>query len=517
MKEISERKVAAKAIILSRVSSREQEEGYSIEAQKHRLQEYCTRRSLEIIKVFEFCESSTITNRTKFMEAINFARSQKEIIAIVTDKVDRLQRSHREYNMLDDLISREKIELHFHTENCIIHKYSSSQDRMMWNVHVMMAQSYVDSLRDNINRSFAHKLRCGEWVTFAPAGYLNVPHPNKERRGTIVVDSERAPLIKKLFEEYATGKYSLLEIVRMSRKWGLTSSRSKKALCRSQLYNILDNHFYYGVMRVRKTGKLYPHIYPPLITKELFDTCQDIRLGRKNKSFRYRGKEYIFKGLVKCATSGRIVAIDTKTKSYLDGSQGQWTYLIARHPDNPQKKVFVREEAVLEEVEKVFRSLIIPKELLEQVVEYIRKSAHTEQDFHKRRISELTAANTKITNRMNRLMDLYMDGDISKAEHEEKRQELTRKRDETIKEIELLNNADNNFNEKLVTLMELASRAYETFKGSNAEEKRQLINFVFSNLKLKGGKLDYNLRPPFSEFVKLPKTEEWWRRTHTNH
>ncbi|WP_342268360.1 recombinase family protein [Candidatus Tisiphia endosymbiont of Empis tessellata] len=140
-------------MLLARVSSKEQEEGYSIEAQKYRLQEYCMRKGLEILKIFEFSESSTVGNRKKFQEAIDFAKKQKEVIAVVADKVDRLQRSYKETPLLNDLIERAKIELHFYTENYIIHKYSTSQEKMMWNIFVLMAQAFVDSLRDNVNRS----------------------------------------------------------------------------------------------------------------------------------------------------------------------------------------------------------------------------------------------------------------------------------------------------------------------------------------------------------------------------
>jgi DNA invertase Pin-like site-specific DNA recombinase len=50
-------KRASKAVILARVSSKEQEEGHSIEAQKHRLETYCQRNNLQILKVFELVES----------------------------------------------------------------------------------------------------------------------------------------------------------------------------------------------------------------------------------------------------------------------------------------------------------------------------------------------------------------------------------------------------------------------------------------------------------------------------
>lgn len=80
---------ARKAIILARVSSKEQEEGYSIDAQKHRLETYCLRRNLNVIKTFEITESSTMGDRRKFMAMIKFVRAQREPIAIVADKVAR--------------------------------------------------------------------------------------------------------------------------------------------------------------------------------------------------------------------------------------------------------------------------------------------------------------------------------------------------------------------------------------------------------------------------------------------
>ena len=103
---MKDRKKATKAIILARVSSKEQEEGYSIDAQVYRLEEYCLRKGLELLKIFKFSESSTVGNREKFLEAIDFAKKQKEIIAVVTDKVDRLQRNNKETPLLNDLIER---------------------------------------------------------------------------------------------------------------------------------------------------------------------------------------------------------------------------------------------------------------------------------------------------------------------------------------------------------------------------------------------------------------------------
>lgn len=67
-----------KAIILTRVSTKMQEEGLSLLAQNNRLHEYAERKGLEIIKSFEIVESSTRGERKQFMEMINFCKKQRE-------------------------------------------------------------------------------------------------------------------------------------------------------------------------------------------------------------------------------------------------------------------------------------------------------------------------------------------------------------------------------------------------------------------------------------------------------
>jgi len=45
--------------------------------------------------------------------------------------------------------------------------------------------------------------------------------------------------------------------------------------------------------------------------------------------------------------------------------------------------------------------------------------------------------------------------------------------------------------------LDICSRAYELFEISKVEQKRQLINFVLSNLQLRGKTLEFELKKPF--------------------
>ncbi|HJD60034.1 MAG TPA: recombinase family protein, partial [Rickettsia endosymbiont of Omalisus fontisbellaquei] len=380
---MEERKIAKFAIIIVRVSDEEQVKGYSLDGQKDRLKEYCTHKNLEVLEIFELVESSTVGERKKFMEAIKFAKLQKEIVAIVVDKVDRLQRSYNETPLLNSLIAKEKIELHFNTENCIIHKYSTAHELAMWDMFVMFARNYVNSLKDNVNRAIARKLREGGWISTAPIGYLHLwNNTSTRRKSTIIVDETRAVLIKRMFELLATGNYSVPKILEKTKEWGLTNSRGNQGyLCESHIHSIIQNPFYYGVMKVQKTGKEYPHKYPAIIDKCLFDACQKVRLnwGRKSQG-KYREKEFIFSGLIRCSNSGRIVTSDLKKKTYTNGTIGQWTYLRMWKAEDHTKAIYVPETMPLQEIENAFKSMKMIPELRQEITTYIKTSANVEKD-----------------------------------------------------------------------------------------------------------------------------------------
>ncbi|MFT4968053.1 MAG: hypothetical protein ACI9CD_001073 [Candidatus Deianiraeaceae bacterium] len=76
-------------------------------------------------------------------------------------------------------------------------------------------------------------------------------------------------------------------------------------------------------------------------------------------------------------------------------------------------------------------------------------------------------------------------------------------------EIEMHDNADNKFKEYLTTAFYLASKSYELFICSEIEEKRRLINFVFSNIQLRGINLGYTLQKPFDVLVNLGTCPNW--------
>jgi site-specific DNA recombinase len=490
-----------KAIILARVSTKEQqEEGHSIAAQRQRLIDYCARKGLHVIKIFELIESSTRGERKAFAAMLEFTRAQKQIVAIVADAVDRVQRSFKESVLFDDLIRKEQVELHFYRENMIIGKGASPTDIMRWDFSVMGAKSYVLNLSENVRRSLEYKRRNGEWGGKAPLGYLNQRDANN--KSTLVHDPERAFLVRMLFEEYAKGCFSISgDLARLAREWGLRNKTRKGGeLSASQIQHILMNPFYYGEMRVK--GKLYRHSYAPLISKELFDTCDEVRLSNSRATTtRYSEKPFLFRGLIKCAISQRTVTCDLK--------KGRHVYLICRDPAEPEKKLFIPERAVLNQIKDVFRTIQVPPNLLDALLVHMKAGHEVENQFHRDAIEGLRREYDLVRDRLATLLDLRLDKSITQNEYDNKARELKERQTEIALRIEQHQEGEGDFRTTLESLISLASRAIELFERSKIEQKRELIAFVFSNLRLRGKQLEFSLRSPFDLMVNRQDHTSW--------
>ncbi len=508
-----------KAIILARVSTKEQEEGHSLNAQKQRLVEYCQRRGFTVIKSFELIESSTRGERKEFQAMLEFAQKQKETIAIVADAVDRIQRSFTETVQLNEMRLKGTVELHFYREGMVISKNSNSSDIMRWDFAVLSAKSYVLQLSENVKRSMEYKRKNGEWTGASPIGYSNT-RDLITGKATLEVDNERAFLVRRIFEEYATGLYSINEMVRRAAGWGLCNKRQKKLpLAPSQMHKLLMNPFYHGEMQVN--GKLYPHRYTPIIDKDLFERCQDVRLAKNTRatSVVETKHDFVFRSLLTCAVSGRKVSPDIK--------KGKFIYLICRDPQNPEKKLFVPEQVVMAQVEEVFKALVIPQALIEAITEHLKKSHEAEKDYHHAALEDLKRQQRTMQDRLDRLLDMRIDGSITKDIYDTKASLLKQERISIDMAIQDHQAADDTYKITVSSVFTLASEAFEIFKSSttsdsagaaraNNHQKRKLIGFLFSNLKLNGENLEYTLRSPFDLIVQNHSYEEWLGRKDSN-
>jgi hypothetical protein len=98
---------------------------------------------------------------------------------------------------------------------------------------------------------------------------------------------------------------------------------------------------------------------------------------------------------------------------------------------------------------------------------------------------------------------------ITQDEYDKKARELKERQAEIATCIDQHQQGDGEYRTTLESLISLASRAAELFERSKTEQKRQLLAFVFSNLRLRGKKLEFSLRSPFDLMVDRRSYSSW--------
>mgnify|MGYP001580973380 FL=1 len=478
-----------KAIILARVSTEEQmQEGQSIPAQIERSRQWCKSKNLEIKNEYQFNESSTKDQRKKFEQIIEEIKASKDKVALVVETIDRLQRSFKESVLLDEFRKAGKLDLHFIRENLVIHKDSNSSEIQRWDLGVFVAKSYVLQISDNVKRSIDQKLRNGEFPGKAPLGYINTIDDKGNK--TIIPDSERAHFIKQVFDLYIQG-ISMRPLAKKMRTLGLRSNPANKILLVSGIERILKDPFYYGQMRFR--DKLWPHKYEPLITYETFKKAENVRTSWKKKPYKYDSKPFTLKGLATCAICGCTMTADIK--------KGKYVYYSCTNAKMMHKRVWIPEEKLMEPVYEVLKKLQMPKERIKIITNDLKKLHESKSLYHQENLGRLQTEYNKAQQRKENLLNLMIDSSITKDIYDIKFKELNEKQQDLAIQLEEYTKADEAFYITASRVFSLADRAYEIFKSSETEEKRQLLNFLLQNCKLNGKKLEFSLRNPFDVIV----------------
>jgi site-specific DNA recombinase len=309
------------AFLYARVSSREQEqEGFSIPAQLKLLRDYAARNGLTIQEEFIDVETAKVAGRKQFDRMVQFLGRNRNCRTVLVEKTDRLYRNLRDAVTLEDF----DVELHLVKEGQIISKDARSQAKLIHGMQLVLARNYIENLREEVKKGMREKSEQGIYPGRAPFGYSN----NKADR-TIEVHPENASTAKRIFELYATGQYSLLELRAAVRK------ETGKTLV--NLNTMLRNPFYVG--QFVWSGKTYLGTQPRLITNELFERVQDILTGRNKR--KCRKHNFAFRGLLSCAEDNCAMTAEVQKGKYIyyrcSGYRGKCSTPYFREEEISQK------------------------------------------------------------------------------------------------------------------------------------------------------------------------------------
>ena len=499
-----------KAIILARVSTEEQKEaGNSLPAQIERLQSYCKRKGFEIVKNFSFDESAYKKKRDEFDRLLEIVKevSKKEKIAVCFDKVDRLSRSifDKRVGALYEMAIAEQIELHFVSDGQVINNQMSAVEKFQFGMSLGLAKYYSDAISDNVKRAYEQKLRNGEWIGKAPLGYKNIDLENGTK--SIIFDEDRAFLIKELFELYASGKYSMKGLSKVMQEKGLTNHRTNTPIATSQVEQVLKNPFYYGIMKIK--DRTYPHKYEPLISLNLFNKAHEVIASYNKQNFKRTNKPYVFRGLIKCQECGCAVSPEIKKGKYV-------YYHCTNYHGNCKNVVWVKEEKLLEQIEPTLKGLKLTADAIEELKSELRATHEAEKAYYEQNLGTIKKKLEAIDKRLKVMYEDRLDGRLTIDEYDEKVREYKMEQQDLLIQYEDHSRADESFYINASKILNLASKAWEIFESSEAQEKAQLLNFTLQNFSLAGKNLLFEAKNPFAGILEYAKTGSMLRDQDSN-
>ncbi len=484
-----------RVILYIRVSSKEQEiEGYSVPAQKKLLQEYCSKKGYIVVKEFVDIETAKKSGRTQFNAMVTYAKENKLAKHVIVEKTDRLLRNISDYALVDGLIERSDCIIHLVKENAILSKDSRSNEKFMFGIRAVVAKNFVDNLSEETKKGMLEKAEQGFYPSFAPYGYVNIEENGKK---VLKPDSNSAHYIKKMFELYATGLYSLLSLKRKMIADGMVY-RNGKNFYKHTVEVILKNEFYTGVFYWK--GKKYENAqHEPLISKELFRQVQSVLL--KPNKYKSRKELFAFTNLMICGVCGFSISAQIQKGKYI-------YYHCSGYKGNCQQP-YIREEVIDEQISVLLNSINVTDEIQETVLEDLRSIMHERTqhfEISKQQIEKQTAL---LQNRIDQAYLDKLDGKISEAFWQRQTTNWMLEKENLTIKLSSLGQSDAKCLGQAQLILELAKKAPILFKQAKYEQKRKLAALLFSNCILKDRILDLELKSPYNLIFESAKTRNW--------
>lgn len=376
--------------LYTRVSTDEQRRnGQSIGAQKEQLYEYCSKNDLNVL---EYYEDNGFSGGTLNRPA--FQKLRKEIQSgevVLTCRLDRLTR-----NTVDGL----SIINEWNDKNIgvkCIHDLdidtTTANGKLILTVLLGLAANEREHASERINETFANKKKLGEPCSGCCAlGYKVEPKK-------VVIIPEESKMVKYAFDTFlATHSVSQTKVLFNKKYSDYLKEKDKRsngrdAFTEQRMRYLLRNNNYVG----NKT-------YPQIIEVPTFEAVQEIlneRAGGKPRKY-----DYMFRGLLKCGYCGS-------------------TMVGAPRHDNGKLYLNYRCNARSSERNKTCITISeknIEKLLISQVHEDLTK-CNVDLELENE-IKVKKSDITKLEKKLERIKELYAEGDLSKQQFVDKKQKV---------------------------------------------------------------------------------------------
>jgi len=262
--------------------------------------------------------------------------------------------------------------------------YTGAMGRYMLQQTIAIAELERGMTSERVTAKIRHMASQGKCpYSLLPMGYYRSP----EDKHKILVDQEKAEIVRSVFDLFCAGRLSWSEI--SARHPGTFKNRQ-------HLYKLLRTPMYMG--EIRLWGDAYKCDVEPIISREQYERAQALLAdGQTNKSKVSRRKfDYLLAGLVSCSC-GR------KMTTYTVSRGGKsWHYYKCTSPDC--KLAVCAEDLEAAVLERLVASYTDESKIREAVSAYLDETARADRERAEKRDAAgraLQAARERVENATN--------------------------------------------------------------------------------------------------------------------
>jgi DNA invertase Pin-like site-specific DNA recombinase len=418
------------AVIYARVSTQEQVSGFSLDTQEQACRDYASREGYEVIRVFrEEGESAKTTDRTQFLEMVNYCTRQAKqlgIRAVIVYRVDRFARNAPDHHMVRVALKKVGVVLRAAQETID----ESPQGALMEGFFAVMAQFDNDMRALRTRDGMRAAAENGRWLWQPPLGYRRPP--DGSRSPSLVPDPASAPLIQLAFEMAADPSANRQSILRHITELGLRSRRGR-ALSAQSFAGILRNPVYTGRISVPRWEFEGPGDFVALVSLERFHEVNRGPQGAAERLLLH--PDFPLRRLVRCHACGGGL-----TASWSTGRNRRYGYYRCHHKGC--HAVNVRKE----DLERAFDVFLGTRTFRPEAFRLLRAIL---ADAWRHRVAVAAAARARLVERgkdlsakHDRLVDAFVQETIDRPTFESRRVRLEQEMAQIAREIALLGGID---------------------------------------------------------------------------
>ncbi|KKQ89912.1 MAG: Recombinase [Candidatus Curtissbacteria bacterium GW2011_GWC2_38_9] len=469
----------------------EDKQALSIVAQITELREYAKRESIVILEELIEKQSAKIPGRPIFNSMIE--RIEKdEACGILAWHPDRLARNSVDGGKIIYLIDGGKIKFLKFPQFWFD---ATPQGKFMLTIAFGQSKYFVDSLSENTKRGLRQKVRNGIYPGIPPVGYLN-----DLRSKTIVLDRKKAPIIKKAFEMFAAGHYRIMDIRDFLAKNGIVTRKGQEWKADRVTRQILTNPFYYG--HFKYWGEIHEGKHEPIITKKLFDKAVEV-VRQRSKSWKKPKVMKAYLGLFQCGECRMMVTAEIQKGHIYYRCTKKSKIIKCNQP-------YIREEEVDGQLSKSIEEVSLRQDWADEMLNKLSVEEKDVAQTCRVFVGEKQAEIISINEKLQRLLDSYLDQDIDRNTYLNKKADLLALKKKFEEQISSFQQKQNVWLEPFKNWIVEAANAANTARGEDKEAKKVLAQKIFgSNLTLKDKIVCSEALNQWAALCAAPTTRDW--------